>query len=151
MISVCDYQQPSGVGDAKRHPTLLAERVIWIGARSRERIPEDGARFFEADAMLLEIGYRFPIIPLESHPAILHRSNGNCENGPNEIIAVTLSIRERQRLKKQFGGRRWRKLKGTGYVRFPNGTTRLAELHWYEAHGVGRRKMKIKRVLDKGR
>lgn len=65
-----------------------------------------------------------------------------------EIIAVNLSIRERQRLKEQFGGRRWRKLKGTGYVRFPNGKTRLAELHWYEAHGVGRRKMKIKRVLD---
>jgi hypothetical protein len=65
-----------------------------------------------------------------------------------ETIAVNLSIRERQRLRAQFGGRRWRKLKGTGLVRFPNGEIRLAELHWYEAHGVGRRKMKVKRVLD---
>ncbi len=65
-----------------------------------------------------------------------------------EIIAVNLSIRERQRLREQFGGRRWRKLKGIGRVRFPNHEVRLTELHWYEAHGVGRQKMKVKRVLD---
>jgi len=65
-----------------------------------------------------------------------------------EIIAVNLSIREKQNLKEQFGGRRWRKLKGEGQVRFPNGEIRKAELHWYEAHGIGRRKMKVKRVLD---
>ena len=68
--------------------------------------------------------------------------------GDIEIMAVNLSIRERQRLKARFGGRRWRKLKGVALVRFPNGEVRRAELHWYEAHGVGRRKMKIKRVLD---
>lgn len=65
-----------------------------------------------------------------------------------EVIAVNLSIRELQRLKADFGGRRWRKLKGVGLVRFPNGDVRQAELHWYEAHGVGRRKMKVKRILD---
>jgi hypothetical protein len=65
-----------------------------------------------------------------------------------EVIAVNLSIQERKRLKEQFGGRRWRKLKGEGQVRFPNGEIRQAELHWYETHGVGRRKMKVKRVLD---
>ena len=65
-----------------------------------------------------------------------------------QTIAVNLSIRERRRLKEQFGGRRWRKLKGVSLVRFPNGEVRRAELHWYEAHGVGRRKMKVKRVLD---
>ena len=65
-----------------------------------------------------------------------------------EIMAVNLSIRERQRLKSRFGGRRWRKLNGVALVRFPNGEVRRAELHWYEAHGVGRRKMKVKRVLD---
>jgi hypothetical protein len=65
-----------------------------------------------------------------------------------EIIAVNLSIRERRRLREQFGGRRWRKLKGIGHVRFPNGVIRLAEIHWYEAHGVGRRKIKVKQVLD---
>jgi hypothetical protein len=64
-----------------------------------------------------------------------------------EIIAVNLSIRELQRLKTQFGGRRWRKLKGVGLVRFPNGEIYQAELHWYEAHGIGRRKIKVKRVL----
>jgi hypothetical protein len=48
----------------------------------------------------------------------------------------------------RYGGRRWRKLKGVADVRFPNGHVRRAELHWYEAHGVGRRKMKVKRVLD---
>ncbi|ASC73405.1 hypothetical protein XM38_043720 [Halomicronema hongdechloris C2206] len=65
-----------------------------------------------------------------------------------EVIAVNLSIRELQRLKDAFGGRRWRKLKGVGLVRFPNGEVRRAEVHWYEAHGIGRRKMKVKRVLD---
>lgn len=65
-----------------------------------------------------------------------------------EVIAVNLSIRERKRLTAQFGGRRWRKLKGEDRVRFPNGEVRQAELHWYEAHGIGRRKMKVKRVLD---
>ena len=65
-----------------------------------------------------------------------------------EIIAVNLSIRELGRLKAAFGGRRWRKLKGIAQVRFPNGKVHRTELHWYEAHGVGRRKMKIKRMLD---
>lgn len=65
-----------------------------------------------------------------------------------EIIAVNISIRERQRLKDLFGGSRWRKLKGVALVRFPNGEVHKAELHWYEAHGIGRRKMKIKRRLD---
>jgi hypothetical protein len=65
-----------------------------------------------------------------------------------ETIAVNLSIRDRQNLKVRFGGRRWRKLKGVARVRFPNDEVRRAEVHWYEAHGVGRRKMKVKRVLD---
>jgi len=65
-----------------------------------------------------------------------------------ERIAANLSIRERNNLKIRFGGSRWRKLKGVALVRFPNGEVRRAELHWYEAHGVGRRKMKVKRILD---
>ncbi len=65
-----------------------------------------------------------------------------------EIIAVNLSIRELQKLKKQFGGKRWRKLKGIGFVRFPNGEVRQAELHWYEAHGIGKKKLKVKHILD---
>ena len=63
-------------------------------------------------------------------------------------IAANLSIRERKKLKSRFGGYRWRKLKGVALVRFPNGEVRRAELHWYEAHGVGRCKMKVKRLVD---
>jgi len=65
-----------------------------------------------------------------------------------ETIAINLGIRENKQLKAQFGGRRWRKLKGVALVRFPNREVHKAELHWYEAHGVGRRKMKVKRRLD---
>lgn len=65
-----------------------------------------------------------------------------------EIVAVGSRIRERDRLLKQFGAGRWRKLKGVARVCLHNGHVRLAELHWYEAHGIGRRKMKIKRFLD---
>lgn len=65
-----------------------------------------------------------------------------------EAIAVNLSIREEADLKARYGGRRWRKLKGRGKVRLPHGNVRRAEDHWYEAHGVGRRILKIKRFLD---
>jgi len=65
-----------------------------------------------------------------------------------ETIAINLSIRERASLKERYGGRRWRKLKGVAIVRLPNGHVRTAEVHWYEAHGVGKRKLKIKRFLD---
>lgn len=65
-----------------------------------------------------------------------------------ELIAVGGSIRDIMRLRKQFGAGRWRKLKGTATVLLDNGHSRLAEIHWYEAHGIGKRKMKIKRFLD---
>jgi hypothetical protein len=64
------------------------------------------------------------------------------------VIAVGGRIREIMRLRKQFGAGRWRKMKGIATVRIENGILRQAELHWYEAHGIGRRKMKIKRFLD---
>ena len=65
-----------------------------------------------------------------------------------ETIAVNLSIRENADLEARHGGRRWRKLKGIATVRLASGNVRRAEVHWYEAHGVGKRKMKIKRLLD---
>ena len=65
-----------------------------------------------------------------------------------ETIALNLSIRELDSLKALFGARGWRKLKGVALVRLINGNVRKAEIHWYEAHGVGRRKIKIKRFLD---
>jgi hypothetical protein len=55
-----------------------------------------------------------------------------------ETIAVGNSIREIARLRRQFGQGRWRKLKGVATVRLPSGRIRRVELHWYEAHGVGR-------------
>lgn len=64
-----------------------------------------------------------------------------------ETIAVGGSIREVARLRKQFGAGRWRKLKGVATVRLANGRIRNVELHWYEAHGVGKRKLKIKSYL----
>jgi hypothetical protein len=65
-----------------------------------------------------------------------------------ETIAVGASIREIARLRGQFGPGRWRKLKGVATVRLPSGRIRRVELHWYEAHGVGRKKLKIKDYLD---
>ena len=65
-----------------------------------------------------------------------------------ESIAVNASIHEVRRLRKLFGRGRWRKLKGVATVRLPDGVQRRAEVHWYEAHGIGKRKLKIKRYLD---
>ena len=65
-----------------------------------------------------------------------------------ETIAVGGRIRDIMRLRKQFGPGRWRKLKGRAKVRLPNGMICVSEVHWYEAHGIGRRELKIKRLLD---
>ena len=65
-----------------------------------------------------------------------------------EAIAISSSIREIARLRKFYGGKRWRKLKGVALVRLDDGTVCKAEVHWYEAHGVGKRDMKIKYILD---
>lgn len=65
-----------------------------------------------------------------------------------ETIAVGRRIRELERLTENFGRGRWRKLKGTAMVRVPTGRIRLAEVHWYEAQGIGKRDLKIKRFLD---
>jgi len=65
-----------------------------------------------------------------------------------ETIAGRRSIRELKRLRRQFGSGRWRKLKGIATVRLPNGRIRKAEVHWYEAHGIGKKKLKIKRYME---
>ncbi len=65
-----------------------------------------------------------------------------------ETFASGSSIREIARLRKFYGRGRWRKRKGIARVRFEDGTIRLAEVHWYEAHGIGRREFKIKRYID---
>ncbi len=65
-----------------------------------------------------------------------------------ETIAVGSKIRNVARLRRAYGKGRWRKLKGVARVRLGSGRIRLAELHWYEAHGIGKKEIKRKRYLD---
>jgi len=65
-----------------------------------------------------------------------------------EVIAAGRGIRRLKFLRKCYGGRQWRKLKGRVTVRLASSSIRQAEVHWYEAHGVGRKGWKIKRFLD---
>lgn len=65
-----------------------------------------------------------------------------------ETFAIGASIREIARLRKRFGRGRWRKRKGIARVRLEDGAIRRAEVHWYEAHGIGRRDFKIKHFID---
>jgi len=65
-----------------------------------------------------------------------------------ETIATGSGIRELARLRRRYGRGRWRKRKGTAQVELAGGVIRLAELHWYEAAGIGQREFKIKRYLD---
>jgi len=65
-----------------------------------------------------------------------------------ETIAVGKNIRELPRLEKLYGGGRWRKMKGEAKIRLRNGRIIRAELHWYEAHGIGRKEFKRKRYLE---
>jgi hypothetical protein len=65
-----------------------------------------------------------------------------------ERIAAGTGVTIRALLRKAYGQGRWRKLKGRATIRLPNGQERRVELHWYEAHGIGRRDFKIKRYLD---
>jgi len=64
-----------------------------------------------------------------------------------ETFAVGSAIREIARLRKRYGRGRWRKRKGIGRIRLADGSEYLAELHWYEASGIGKRELKIKRIL----
>ena len=64
--------------------------------------------------------------------------------GAIQPIAVGRNVRERVRLRRRYRRGRWRKLKGIARVRLIDGTVHTAEVHWYEAHGIGRRELKIK-------
>ena len=65
-----------------------------------------------------------------------------------ENIAVSRSVRDLRRLRRVHGGKRWRKVKGSAQIELITGEIRLAELHWYEAHGIGKKEIKVKRLLD---
>ena len=65
-----------------------------------------------------------------------------------ETIAMGKAIHDLRRLEKLYGKARWRKMKGVALVRLRDGSLRKAELHWYEAHGIGKKEFKRKRNLD---
>jgi len=65
-----------------------------------------------------------------------------------ETIVAGKGIQDLQRLRRLYGRGRWRKLKGIALVRLRSGTIRNAELHWYEAHGIGQKEIKRKRYVD---
>jgi hypothetical protein len=66
-----------------------------------------------------------------------------------ETIAMGPAIRELARLRKQYGRGRWRKMKGVAMIRLRTGRIRKAEMHWYEAHGIGKKELKRKLYLDR--
>ncbi len=67
--------------------------------------------------------------------------------GHVETIAKGNGIREIAALRAKYGLGNWRKMKGVAHVQLPDGSTALAEVHWYEAHGIGKVKLKIKEWL----
>jgi hypothetical protein len=66
----------------------------------------------------------------------------------SQVIARGQGVKSSNRLRARYGGTRWRKMKGVADVELPDGSIRRAEIHWYEAHGIGKRDFKIKRYLD---
>jgi len=71
---------------------------------------------------------------------------GKIEN--QETFATGKGIRELSRLQKIYGKGKWRKRKGVAQIKLADGSIVLAELHWYEATGIGKKEFKIKRYLD---
>jgi hypothetical protein len=65
-----------------------------------------------------------------------------------EVIAIGNSIRDLPRLRKMYGDGHWRKMKGIATIQLRNGRIRKAEIHWYEAHGIGRKEFKRKGYLE---
>ncbi len=65
------------------------------------------------------------------------------------FLIWTLPIRELDRLQKKHGRGRWRKLKGLAHIRLANNEVVFAEIHWYEAHGIGKRDIKVKYIIKK--
>lgn len=65
-----------------------------------------------------------------------------------ETVTKGLGIRDLSRLRKTYGYGSWRKMKGIARIRLATGRVRLAELHWYEAHGIGKKEIKRKRYLE---
>jgi len=62
-----------------------------------------------------------------------------------ELIASGHRVRDRRRLNREYGRGAWRKLKGVATIRLRDGTILEAELHWYKAHGIGKKETKFKK------
>ena len=65
-----------------------------------------------------------------------------------ELIAKGQGIRDLARIRKKYGPGNWRKLKGLATIRMEDGSVHYAEIHWYEAHGIGRKRFKIKQTME---
>jgi hypothetical protein len=65
-----------------------------------------------------------------------------------EVVATGREIRDLRRLQRRYGKGRWRKMKGAATIQLANGRVRRAELHRYEAHGIGKKEFKRKRYLS---
>jgi hypothetical protein len=65
-----------------------------------------------------------------------------------ETFATGSGIRELARLRKLYGRGRWRKRKGIAHIRLSDGSIHAAEIHWYEATGIGRKEFKLKRLIE---
>ena len=65
-----------------------------------------------------------------------------------ETIATGRGVYIRRYLERTYGKGRWRKMRGMTTVRLADGTICGAEIHWFEAHGIGRKDFKIKRVIQ---
>ena len=65
-----------------------------------------------------------------------------------EIVATGKKIKELRRLRKVYGEGKWRKLKDNATIELENGSKYLAEIHWYEAHGIGKKELKIKKFIN---
>jgi hypothetical protein len=65
-----------------------------------------------------------------------------------EVIARGRGIRNLARVRRKYGPGNWRKVKGRATVRMEDGSIHRTEIHWYEAHGIGRKRFKIKRTLE---
>jgi hypothetical protein len=70
------------------------------------------------------------------------------EIGAVETIAVGRTVRDRRRLNREYGSGKWRKMKGIAAVRLEDGTICTAEIHWYEAHGIGKKEIKFKKPIN---
>lgn len=66
-----------------------------------------------------------------------------------KTIARGSGIRELKRLKRSYGFGKWRKRKGIALIKLENGELLTAELHWYEASGVGKHEFKIKKLMER--